>query len=283
MSMRIAVVGNCQAIGLAHTLRWLCPDIAFEDRNWGLFSSIEEADAFAEHITGHDIVISQITKQPAYGALRSVQLQPRVKRMALYPKIAFTGFHPDLIRLKDVFSPLRERHSSLIAAAYLLGLPQARVADLFNAYIYAVAGFFAEYAKAEAYLAHTTRKLFADCMGQWKAQGVFVHVPNHPTGATLVSMARTLATDLGLETRPDGDAPDDIFEQSVIWPVYPELARRIGVSGGMRFKPLGLHAVPVELDEMIERSYRAYAEADPEVLRAPRVVELAEILRREGV
>jgi hypothetical protein len=286
MNARVAVIGNCQALGLAHTLRWLCPDLEVEASNWSFVSGPEAADALASHICGHDIVISQITSQPAYSELRTWRLRTRARRLAIYPKVAFTGFHPDLIRLHDVLSPLRDRHSTLIVAAFLLGLPPARAEDLFNAYVYAVAGFFEEYAKAEAYLiqslSHSDVAL-ADGLAQWTARGVFVHVPNHPTNWAILDMAQSLARSLGLDVRPPDGLPSDMFAQSAVWPVYPELARRIGVAGSLRFKPPGPGAVPIELDEMIERSYLAYAGADPGVLRTPRVMELAEILRREGV
>jgi hypothetical protein len=283
---RVAVVGNCQAIALGHTLRWLCPDAEVEDHNWGLLRTQDEADALAERLRGHDVVITQYTSQESYGGLATERLEPQVRRLVLYPKVAFTGFHPDLIRLKDVLSPLRDRHSSLIAAAFVLGLPPARTEELFNAYVYAVAGFFDEFAKAEAYLvkqsAYTATPLAGE-LPAWKARGVFVHIPNHPLNWAMLSMARALAGQVGLAMREDEGLPSDLFAGSAIWPVYPEIARRLGAPGSLSFKPPGPGAVPIELDEMIERSLKAYGEADPEVVRAPRVLELAEILRREGV
>ncbi len=287
MSTRVAIVGNCQAIGLAHCLRWLCPDIEVADRGWGMVRTSEQGDEAAAGLRGFDIIVTQKISNPLYGDLQTERLRERFDRFVLFPKLVFTGFHPDLVKLWPAASPLGERHSALILAAYHMGLPPQRAAELFNAYIYAVAGYFEEFAKAETYLlraARFTSTPLDEQLPQWKQRGVFVYIPNHPAVWVLMSIAERLAAQLDLPVSPPEEELPDPLAQSVIWPVYPEIARRLDVEGSLRFKPPGgPHKAAIELDEMIERSYRTYAEYDPAELQAPGVADLAAKLRAEGI
>ena len=286
MSVRVAVVGNCQAIGVADCLRRLCPDIEVVSHSWGSIAGVEQANALAKELQACDLVFSQFTKRADYGDLRTARLRELCPRTLLFPKVIFTGFHPDMIAMEGVYSPLGVSHSGLILTAQLLGVPVGRVADLFNAYVYAVAGYFEEFAKAETYLlqsAAVTDAPLDDALPEWRTRGIFVHVPSHPTVQALSSIAEMLALKAELAPRIGGDLPPDRLADSVVWPLYPEIGARLGVEGGLRFKPTGVGAAAIELDEMIERSYRAYAGCDQETLRTPRAVELAEALRAEGI
>ena len=286
MGFRVAVVGNCQAIGVADCLRQLCLDIEVVGHSWGSIGSVEQANALAKDLLACDLVFSQFTKRPDYGDLRTANLRELCPRMLLFPKVLFTGFHPDLVGVQGVHTPLGVCHSNLIIAARLLDLPTGRVADLFNAYIYAVAGYFDEFDKAETYLlqsAASTDVPLEQALPEWRAHGVFVHVPSHPTIDALYSIAERLARRAGLESQAPGDVPPDRLAHSVVWPLYPEIGARLGLKGGLQFKPAGADAPVVELDEMIERSYRAYLRCDPSALLTPAITALCEALRAEGV
>ena len=67
-------------------------------------------------------------------------------RVSLYPHIAFSGFHPDIRAFSydgaPVPSPTWNLHSAIIMAAFANGIPARDVPDLFNAYVFAVLGFF---------------------------------------------------------------------------------------------------------------------------------------------
>ena len=286
MSARVAVIGNCQAIGVADCLRQLCPDAEVVAHSWGSIANAEQANALAENLPACDVVFSQFTKRLDYGDLRTSRLRELCPHALLFPKVIFTGFHPDLVGLEGVHSPLGVCHSSLIIAAWLLDLPTRRVADLFNAYIYAVAGYFDEFDKAQTYLLHSaavTDVSLEEALPDWRARGVFVHVPSHPKIDALYSIAERLARRAGLEPQTADDLPPDRLAHSVVWPLYPEIGARLGIEGSLQFKPAGVGAPAVELDEMIERSYRAYLSCAPSALVTPAMTSLCEALRNEGV
>ena len=286
MTLRIAVLGNCQAPGLGQCLRRLSPGAVVTALSWGEIDSAEQAERTARDLLDHDIILSQFTKNPAFGALRTDRLADKARRFVVWPKIVFTGFHPDLIEFGAVRSPLGPRHSGIILAAFLHGLPRNRVADLFNAYVYGRLGFFDEHAKAEHHLLEAARRtdipLDAE-LPRWRELGVFVHVPNHPIVAALASLADSICESLGLDRRPAPAPTDDSLAQFSVWPVYPEIARRLGVPGSLSFKPPGADRAPIGLDEMIAASYAAYERTERGLLDIPRATELAAVLATEGL
>ena len=286
MTLRLAVLGNCQAPGLGECLRRARPDIEVTALSWGDIRTPDQAETAATALLGHDIVLSQFTKSAAYGPLQTRSLAPRARRFVLWPKILFTGFHPDLIDFSAVRTPMGPRHSGLILAAFLRGVPRRRVGDLFNAYIYGRLGFFDEYAKAERHLLDAGLQTDApldDELPRWRAQGVFVHVPNHPTIGVLASLADSIRGRLGLDGAPVAAPPDDSLAQFSAWPVYPEIARRLDVPGSLAFKPPGRGRTPIDLQQMIDTSYDAYERTESAALQLPRALAFAAALAREGL
>ncbi len=284
---RLVVIGNCQAYGLARCLRWLCPEAEVRAIGLAEIDDRTSADAIAAHHADADHVITQYVDAPAYGNLRSKLLRGSGKPMIYFPRINFRGFHPDLLRagtapLKGF--PTKGFHSALILAAHARGVPQGEVSSLFNAYIYAVLGYFDEYAKAQRFHIQDARRFgvkLAPMIRDWRRNGVFVHVPNHPTLPVFWSIAQSVAGPLGLQGRDVDPALADDFETFGVWPVYPEIARRLDVEGSLEFR-LGGSRAPIGLDELIDRSYRAYAALDHGLVLES-VGEIVRILKREGV
>ena len=285
MALKLAVVGNCQALGVAQCLSLLLPRAEVTGVSWATIISPQHAEPVAKALESCDLVLSQVTHQDRYGALRADALSGRLERLFYFPRIAFTGFHPDLIGMAAVKSPLGGAHSALILAGHGLGLPGERIAELFNAYVYARLGYFEEYAKAEAYLIESVRQTeleLTEDMADWGRQGAFVHTPTHPAIRVLRSMARALCVRTGLDIEGAGEPPDALLE-SVIWPVYPEIAKRLGVAGSLAFNPPGAEAAPIDLHRMIDGSLRVYARSDPQSICPPRIAEMMDILKRECV
>jgi tetratricopeptide (TPR) repeat protein len=291
-TVTITVLGNCQAHGVSQCLRRLLPDADVTGIVWNEVDSSEHAEQIARRLEGQDIVIVQPTDKGYHGALRTELLRPRVKRMELFPSFHFTGFHPDLLWMpKEALRRGRRHrfgtwHSALVLAAFTRGAPQVEAADLFNAYIYGVLGYFDEFAKAERYHIDAAAELGFDIEAEldlWMAGGAFVHVPNHPSIDVFWSLARMICARLGLETAQGQDPPADRLAALARWPVYPEIARRLGVKGSLTFESPGGLEPAAGLEEMIDELYRGYAEADPRALRTPRIQRMVETLRAEGV
>ncbi len=201
-------------------------------------------------------------------------------RAVRIPEVDFSGFHPDLRR-----RGARVYHSGLIMAAFAMGLPRARVASLFNGRAYSALGYFDEYDRAERQLLDTGAALGLDpgpVLHALKGE-VFVHVPQRPTMAFHWRLARHICDGFGLATDPAAAPPPDPYARQARWPVYPEIAARLGVPGSLTFKPAISETAPeLDLDQLIDQSWRVY-DADPQIVRGPRTLETIEILRRHGL
>ena len=289
----VTVIGNCQAFGLAQCLRRLCPDVDVTGLVWNQIASGDHAERVILGLQTQDVVLSQLTERRDHGALRTSRLRPRVDRLTLFPTLHFTGFHPDLLWLPKQGGPGSPRlhqlwtwHSALVMAAFVRGVPQAEAAELFNAYVYRALGYFDEYAKAERGHLGAAHEIGFDLQplfARWRRDGAFVHVPNHPVIGVPWSLAELIWERLGLQTQAAGEPPPDRLRTLGAWPVYPELARALGVEGSLRFEPRGESGPAADLDQTIDEHYRAYAECDPESLRMPRILDMVETLRNEGV
>lgn len=284
---RIAILGNCQALGVSGCLRSLRPDLRVKGYIWNHIVSPASAEVIARELEGFDVVVTHQAKGAAMGALQTHVLRQRVKRLEVFPSLHWTGLHPDATRLPrgalaSRAAPMGEYHSALALCSFLMGLPQGRAADLYNAYVYARLGYFEEDAKSEQFhlaRGHAAGFDLRPAIAQWRRDGVFMHTPNHPTIRVMASIAGLVCERLGLERPAQSVLPSDLMA-GVVWPVYPEIARRQGVAGSAAFKKGG---ELIDLQQMIAQSYAAYAEADPASLRTDHIDRLIETLRLEGI
>ncbi len=290
---RIAVLGNCQAFGIGCCLRALAPDAEVRTIEWVDISGPEHAERLAVELSGYDIVVSHRVKTGGLPSLQTSLLETRVKTLALIPSIHFTGFHPDILwQPRAQWRALRLRtgsyHSALVMACFSLGLDQARVPDLFNAYVYASLGYFEEYAKAAQHHIAVGKIAGLDLADLFSSGGLarpFVHVPNHPNIQLLFAMTQRLCARLGVATRAGATSPPDPHADNVVWPTYPEIARRLGFEGSLAFRgraDLGARR-NLSLEDLVAESYRLYGALPAEAFAIPRLTEVCNTLRRLGV
>ena len=288
-AMRLIVLGNCQAYAMAQCLRVLAPEAEIVGVSWAELRTEAEVDSLAASLKTADTVIAQANRHLGFKSFRPETLAQGDTPCTFFPAIHFTGFHPDAMLLserKELRSLIGEWHSALILAAYLRGMPRERTAELFNAYIYGVLGYFDEAAQAEQYLQISARRIGWDLteeLEEWRAQGAFVHVPNHPRVSVIMSLARRVCANLQLDIGKEAAAPPDPFERHGDWPVYPEIGRRLGVTGGLSFVSPREPGRTFDVEEAIDWYYAVYAEASPESLRHPRVEAVLGTLRAEGL
>ncbi len=296
-TIRISVLGNCQALGVAACLRRLLPDADILGVSGASFNDPSAVSRALAEIEDSDLVAAQPVSTRALDAARSDALRTRLgSRLRVLPRIHFTGFHPDVVwvpsnRLPPAakgYAPLGSYHSGLIMAAFAMGLPQERAVDLFNAYVYGILGYFDEYAKTMRYHLNEGRAQGLDLAAefeQWRGRGIFVHTPNHPTVDVFWSLAQSFVAETGLAAAPGATPPPDALAHAVRWPVYPEVASRLGVAGSMRFEQgWGRYRTELDLPAAVSRFHRAYAAMGAERLLAfPRIASIVGILRAEGV
>ena len=283
----VKVLGNCQAVVLARCLRQLNPDLQVTSVNWSDLVSSRRIQYTADGLDHVDTVIVQPVSSPRLACLSPKALAARGLRTVCYPSILFSGFHPDALHARSragLRSLIGDWHSALVLAGYRLGLPPHRTAELFNAYIYGVLGYFDEFGKAEHFLGRRARQAGWDLSVEfeaWRSQGCFVHTPNHPRIGVMMSLARRVCRSLELEFDPDAVAPPDPFGSA--WPVYPEIGKRLGVAGALAFTTIVDGGRCFDIEGAVGWFYDVYRRASPDALPLGRVDETIRILKAEGI
>ena len=127
-----------------------------------------------------------------------------------------------------VEGPLGSYHSALATAAWFEGLPESRAAGLFNAYAYAKLGYFDAFEAGASYL-KSAAMVDYDLTGWTRRDRVFMHTINHPSIELSAEIARQALDRLGLHRLAAIGLPRDPLAEGVIWPLYPEIAERLGI------------------------------------------------------
>ncbi len=274
---RVGVVGSCQVVGLAATFKSMWPNA--DVKRWFLGPQCPDShESIAEQLSHCDLAVSQVEETDPAAPLSFRRLRETTARAVYVPKVVFNGFHPDCVYLEidgtPIAGPCVLLHSAIIAAGYVLGLPAARVASLFNAPTYSSLGYFEAFDVARGLLTETFVAAGFDIgrsIDGWLAKaGVFMHTVNHPHICVLSELAHTAAVRAGMADTsskvPDG--VQDWLAHSVTWPVYLELARELALTSGdlvVRMTSRTLDREPEhmrELPEMVSAFYAVYAQQD---------------------
>ncbi len=285
VAARLTVLGNCQAFVMARCLRSLNPDLQVSAV--GQPSTWEQVEGLTAKLDDMDAVLVQPIAMQQLGPLNPEDQAGWRVRTLLYPSILFTGFHPDALHASHpsrLGSLIGEWHSLLIMAGHRKGLPPHRTAELFNAYIYGVLGYFDEYAKAERFLEERAGQAGWDIAAeiqQWRGPSPFVHTPNHPNIHVMMSLARRVCRNLGLDFDKGASAPPDPFDSD--WPIYPEIGKRLGVAGDLTFVSGLKDRASFDLEGAIRWFYDAYDRAPANEMAFTRVDDAIRVLAAEGV
>jgi GSCFA family protein/polysaccharide biosynthesis acetyltransferase WcbI-like protein len=256
--VKVYVSGNCLSGTLANCLSVMLPDATVERLN----GNVDPA-TFA---TDDDIIFRQ--RRPSV----PWTLRPTAQNETLYPRFWFNAFHPDLVHVSgspaEVPGPLGAYHSSLALYGWHRGLSVAETARLFCEPVFEQLSFFKYWEAAK-------RALFEEAAGfgpsfdamfaTWQRSGCFMHTVNHPVVRVIADLARALALRAGLTVTvdtPERYVPDSLLNMTV-WPVYPEIGERLGLSGAYAFKPphppQWTTTMVLGLDAFLEASFKAYA------------------------
>jgi len=122
---------------------------------------------------------------------------------------------------------------------------------------------------------------------EWRASGIFMHMPHHPSISVLSDIAKRVATKAGIPITGSTENVPDRLKQGLVMPVYPALARRFGLTGSTSFK-LGKHEgrrrdVELSLEKFIHRSYLVYAKYPRKAFENARLNKARIILHRECI
>jgi hypothetical protein len=279
----IHIVGNCQRNLLAASLEMMSPGISI--RCYGGVDAVQAAP--------DDVVLWQ------HRGLKPVELPSTDARVYAFPTVYFNAFHPDLVRARwpddRVRSPLHFCNSSLVLYGWSRGLRPAETVRLFCEPVFERLGFFGLWDRAKRALLGVARasELPLDAeFARWARAGCFMHLDFHPKLAAFADVARLAARRAGLEI-PFPDAWTYLADPMLdgpIWPVYPEVAQRLGFEGNYAFKPArSADAIPapMDLERFIAASYARYEGRSPGDLQCKRLEdpafrEVEELARRGG-
>ncbi len=248
---RIAVIGNCQARGVARSLTVLLPDARIDLMPLGsLGQGRRSLKALADGLSGYDHVFTQPFPT---GRLRdggAEDLIAALPRARPFPAIVFPAFHPDMVYVGDlsgrtesglVPSPLHTYHSAIILFGYLRGLSAERIVRLFREDVFAALGYLDGWQLFADDLVRTSRAVGVDLTPEllrWSRRGAFMHSINHPKLFVLADLAARVAREAGLapvDLAVDDYLVDDLLDD-VIWPIYPPVADVYGLTGSYAFK-----------------------------------------------
>jgi hypothetical protein len=279
---RIAIIGSCQVAGLAAAARAFLPgaEVAF----WHVGVHPKDSDdELLVLLPQFDIVISQLSDWDGHTALRITKLRERGLPVFYLPVIVFPGFHPDMTYLHTPNGLVNgidsDYHSIITASAFALDLPQWRVPDLFNAYVFAELGYFEVFDASKTALIANFSEAGIDLhplLDRWLTQvGQFMYTINHPGILPLTMLCRLILAQAGC-IDPDAPLPetvDDYLASQIVWPTHPALARRIGIQGDQTFlrRTYGLpegQGRQLSLVDFVAASYRIYEGLDSETRSA---------------
>lgn len=241
---RVCVIGNCQAEGLAGWARLMMPD---NDVQFFSLAGVDPDDNLAREVWTNlldrsDLVITQVgpTHQARFGIPSAEQILAQGRQVLRAPWIIFRGFHPDCVLLFDkgviVTGASGPYHSSIAAGACLEGLEEARALELFNVLTFSALGYFDAFRAAGDIMREEWAAIGLDASG-WltQPQRPFMSTLNHPVSEMLGDVMRQLLRGAAIDmVEPHASATDTLLSHGV-WPVYPEIAHRLGLEGGTSF------------------------------------------------
>jgi hypothetical protein len=285
---KIAVIGNCQARGVAQALRLMAPQSPVSLLPMGtLKRDYGDVDNLARSLAGYDHVFSQFFP-PDLIPGGFVGLNERDPRLRPFPTIVFPAFHPDMVyagavaslaALKLAPSPLGQYHSAIALCAHRVGLDVDQTAALYREEVFARLGYLDAWDDSvRDLLASASQAGFAldQELARWSRRGSFMHVLNHPKAFVIGDLARRLLRESGFEPEPVEveDYLGDELARDVVWPVYPPIAEIYGLTGSYLFKMKpadGTFPRLYDLRGFIAQSFAIYGSLTPDELACARV------------
>jgi hypothetical protein len=201
--------------------------------------------------------------------------------------LSFSAFHPDLVYIQVkrsksfMLGPLGHYNSAIAFWGFSHGLAISETVELFNGRNYEALGYFDFWQSSKQALlvqGETANFPLANHLDKWSRTGCFMHSVNHPLLFTIADIAKEILSNLGLPAVAEAAQylPDESGDGPV-WPVFPEIGERLGISGHYFFKverglrpadrPVGM----LNLAEFVKASFVAFAKHDREELVCERL------------
>jgi hypothetical protein len=275
---KITVVGNCLSMAISSVCRAYFPQCEVVNLH---FEVDDIAGQFEAHAHNSDLVLAQIGLDeniyPAeFDELVARFIRSNPERVVRYPRIVFAGFQPDCVYAwgRDgsggVYSPFGY-HSAIAVEAFRRGYSVEQTLGLYNENVFEALGYFDYYWPSIRALEHECKQagLPADVFPRKWLGLPFMYSINHPRMEIAWDLADHLLRKARLELpRIDRErGQHDSFFLGPIWPIYPEIARKLGVPGSYTFMPTtdfspGAQHEAFTLREFLEKCFEHYRTLD---------------------
>jgi hypothetical protein len=287
---RIAIVGNCQAFGVAYAMKVMDPSATVDHFSAIGRSRFADMNLLAKTLDTYDYVFTHDFLAGHVKGGDSEELRRRLPKTVLFPAVTFAAFHPDLIYIQDpaqplhgfVFGPLGPYHSAVAVFAYRAGLSLIETQAMFNENVFEALGYLDMWNESAREFIEGSKARFGidlstDLMN-WARRGVFMYSLVHPMSFVLFDLAKRLWEKAGLTPPMVNFNYYDIYDlaRSEIFPVYPPIAKIFGVQGGYLFKLQNHHLANsvgdfLNLPQYLAASFKTYEKAGAASLGNPRV------------
>lgn len=286
--LKFAVLGNCQ---MGHVTRCLQAFVGGEwpTNEWVnldvLNSMVDGRRDLNEYFARYDKVFIQPL---TWNYIESHYRHHRHK-VVLYPNVEFFGYHPDSVYVdvgvpyNHLVGPCGHYQSTIALLAWKCGLSASDALKLYTRTTYSRLGFFDYWKIARDLLLGEGERAglpLQDFVERWSRSGCFMHSINHPKLFVIADVVLALLRREGIATLADDTSirfVRDYLADSVVWPVYPEIAERFGVAGSYTFKLSSPHIqsdqpiLTLGLKEFVELSYAAFSAHAPDSLLCSRL------------
>ncbi|QAU35549.1 GSCFA domain-containing protein [Janthinobacterium sp. 17J80-10] len=243
--LKVLILGNCQGKGLARLLQAMSTNVTAThlELTGGMLAQIRSGEVdIAKMGAENDVILLH----PHAEFLQFIeQKHPDIRaRIKMIPAINFSAFHPDLVYIKNgrsghALGPLGEYQSSIAFYGWRNGLTVEETIGLFAEDVYAKLGFFDYWDSARAFLQHNEQLTgipLEKSLNKWSAGGCWMYSVNHPKLRVLADVARAILAREGIDALPDAEQfVQDDLASGPVWPVYPEIGKRLGIGNGHYF------------------------------------------------
>jgi hypothetical protein len=260
------LVYNCQVMGLGNCLNLMCDDIDVEYYDPAGYR--KHARILQRRLDDFERVL--VAPQLERSLDTDFSGHPGFWRV---PTLSFNAYHPDICYLlesgKALKGALGDYHSLIAYAAFRAGLNERSTLALYRADVYAALGYFDRWDRARGTLLAAFAEQGLDISQhfmRWSRNGPFMYSINHPRLPCVRDVARCVLARAGLEASYLDPMPHDNLANGPVYPIYPEIAARLGVEGSYLFKPGGKYEF-IRLEAFVASSFQLYREHRDLVVR----------------
>lgn len=284
-AIKVLVIGNCQAKGLARCIQGFTGDVIATSLH-STPKTLEQLQngQFDHFLAARDLILLH----PNHLLRTSIERRnPSVtSKIRPVPRIGFAAFHPDItyVNTKEgniiAGGQMGQYQSSIAYYGWRHGLSLEETYALFRDEVFDHLGFYNYWdtAKESLLLEGIKAQLPLEMLFErWSRLGTWMYSMNHPSIHVLADIAREVLKREGITTLPHAEHYiEDNLRASVVWPVYPEIAKKLGVEGWYGFKlPDAIcpkkHLMFISLKDFLHSSYNLFSKFNKNELTCPRL------------